>query len=176
MTFSARPAFKKPAFGKPAFGKPSAASKPVQAYSYALRLLAMKDCSEQQLETKLRDKLVGDAEILAAVERLKADGYLDNARFAASKTRSLTGRGKGPRFISGQLKQAGVSQDDSQAAAVDADTDWLDQAKQALMRKFRDEPIADKKDWARRARFLLARGFTNQIACKALKIEPNEEC
>jgi regulatory protein len=55
-----------------------------------------------------------DLEQLA--ERFAERGYVDDAAFALSKSRSLTGRGYGKRRVIEKLRMAGVGEDDSAAA------------------------------------------------------------
>ena len=61
-----------------------------------------------------------DFEALAA--RFAELGYIDDAAYALSKSRALSGRGYGKRRLAQQLRHAGVADDDSRDAFEAADT------------------------------------------------------
>jgi regulatory protein len=141
----------------------------INAYSLALRMLGAREQSTQQLKTKLLSKGASADAIVQAVDRLSADGYLSDQRFAQSATRSLSSRGKGPRAIQQKMHQAGISPGLSKQSLIDLDIDWLSKARELLERKFGEDAPIDKNAWAKRARFLIARGFTEDIVRKALR-------
>lgn len=98
-------------------------------------------------------------QIQATLDALIEEGSLSNARYAAAATRSLIGRGKGPRAIRAKLAQAGIDAELGQAALPE-DLDWTAQARALLQRRFAERAPETRQEWARRARFLLARGYT----------------
>ena len=53
----------------------------------------------------------------AIAERFAAQGYVDDAAYALSKSRSLTGRGYGARRVEQSLRTAGVDEEDAAAGA-----------------------------------------------------------
>ena len=52
----------------------------------------------------------------ALAERFAAQGYVDDAAYALSKSRSLTGRGYGARRVEQSLRIAGVEEADAKPA------------------------------------------------------------
>jgi regulatory protein len=81
----------------------------------ALAYLNRFDCTAKKLEQHLRGrarKLGGGAEVLAwigeTIERYRASGMLDDARFAKNFTAQLSARGKSTRAISQKLAARGV--------------------------------------------------------------------
>ena len=62
-----------------------------------------------------------DLEALAA--RFAELGYIDDAAYALSKSRALSGRGYGKRRLAQQLRHAGVAEEDSRDAFDAADTE-----------------------------------------------------
>ena len=76
------------------------------------------------LSRKLRERgWNGEREpdLEALAERFAELGYVDDAAYALSKSRALSGRGYGKRRIVEKLKLAGVADDDSREALDDAD-------------------------------------------------------
>lgn len=80
-----------------------------EAVEAALRALRHRDLSASELEQRLRSRGFGEAERDEAVETLTRTGLLDDARFAASRARSLAGRGAGDAYIRHALAAAGVA-------------------------------------------------------------------
>lgn len=70
-------------------------------------------------------------------ERLCRLGYVDDAAFAVSKARALTGRGYGARRVGQALHAAGISEEDGSDARDFADAERVDAAiKLARRRRF----------------------------------------
>ena len=64
----------------------------------------------------------------AIAERFAAQGYVDDAAYALSKSRSLTGRGYGARRVEQSLRTAGVGDEDAAPAREHARTDSVEAA------------------------------------------------
>lgn len=73
----------------------------------------------------------------AIAERLCRLGYVDDAAFAVSKARALTGRGYGARRVGQALHAAGINEEDASEARDLADAERVDAAvKLARRRRF----------------------------------------
>ena len=80
------------------------------AYSVALRLLNYRFRSEGELRRRLREKEF-DAEVIdGTIEKLRREGWIDDARFAAHYALSLLRKKKGRRRIESDLRELGVDQ------------------------------------------------------------------
>jgi len=136
----------------------------------ALRLLARREFSRQELEKRLRPYVDPEnpGELGALLDEFSERGWISDARYADAIVRVRKDR-YGKRAIDQRLKQAGVSEEArvSALAGIDADHE-LASATTLLQRKFRSAP-ADEKDKARRVRFLQARGYSLNLALRALK-------
>ena len=75
------------------------------------------------------------ADIGAIVERLEKLGYVDDAAYALSKSRSLTGRGYGERRVRQALHAAGVGDEHSQAARDHASSGAVEAALRFAQRR-----------------------------------------
>ena len=135
----------------------------------AVRLLAVREHSVQELRRKLRHARkpegADEATVEAVLEDLQRDGLLSEARFVEAFVRSRLGRGQGPAKIRAGLIERGVARellDDALDQLDQQDRDeefWRDQAQAVQTRRFGAGPPAGRADWAKRARFLSARGF-----------------
>ncbi len=126
----------------------------------AVRLLAQREHSRQELAQKLRQRCDCDTDSLNnLLDHLQVLGYLDDTRYAGMFVRSSVTRGRGPQRITYELRERGV--DDAIAAQVlaEADVDWLALADEQREKKFGRAIPADYKERARQSRFLAGRGF-----------------
>ncbi|MYE13835.1 MAG: regulatory protein RecX [Gammaproteobacteria bacterium] len=145
----------------------------------AIRLLAVREHSVQELRRKLRrtrtPDSADDAAIEAVLEDLQRDGLLSEERFVEAFVRSRLGRGQGPAKIRAGLMERGVARKlvDDALDQLDQDRDfWRDRARTAQARRFGAAPSADRADWAKRARFLSARGFGPDVIYRTLGEQP----
>ncbi len=136
---------------------------PVDAYTAALRMLAVRELSESQIRQRLARRGHPDADIDAAVARLKAAGSLDDARVAAALARAETDlRKRGHLRVRRRIEAAGIAAAVAQRAVdevfADIDPDALIAA--ALDRRLRGRTaIADDREFQRLYRFLHGQGF-----------------
>jgi len=134
------------------------------AYANALRLLAMREHSEQQLWKKLEQREFDEVEISDAIETLKAENYLSDERFAESYLRSRQMKCYGPVRIRLELKERGVAAniiDNIFNQQDETESSWYDIMQQAYYRKYGDSQPEDYQDKAKRCRYLQNRGFSS---------------
>ncbi len=139
----------------------------------ALRMLANREHSREELRRKLASKAQEGDDVEAVLDRMQESGFQSDERFAESFVRS-----RGGRFGAGRLRR------ELQDRGVDAGLvlevldstlsgDELERARAIWARKFGQIP-RDRKEWARQARFMQARGFAPDVIRKLLK-EPFDE-
>jgi regulatory protein len=133
------------------------------AYQRALRRLARRDHTVKELREKLQERGHPAEEVEETLLRLRAEGYLDDAGFAARYARSrIESHGLGRNRVRASLRARGVAR----AAAERGLTEALDEVSEAavldtLARRYwrlhgRDEPARRmQKLWV----FLVRRGF-----------------
>ncbi|MCO4799171.1 MAG: regulatory protein RecX [Colwelliaceae bacterium] len=138
-------------------------------------LLSRREHSEQELRNKLRLREFEDNEISIVLVYLKENDYLSESRFADSIYRTRVNKGYGKRFIENELTQKGVSSLDIEMAAQELEIDWYHQAEIVYRKRFNGIEIIDKKDKAKRIRFLQYRGFSTDEIFTVLNIEENNE-
>jgi regulatory protein len=96
-----------------------------EAFAVALRLLAIRDMSEAELERRLGNKGFPAAIVAAALNRCRELGYLDDARFALNRSRALlrSGRAVGRRLFA-DLARRGVPETIARAAVEEAEAEF----------------------------------------------------
>ncbi len=129
------------------------------AYGKALGLLARREHSQRELEVKLSRGGYARDETAVAIASLSDSEYQSDSRFAELLARSRAANGYGPRRIFAELKSHGVTDAEIGAAINAADCDWAALARRQLERHYGRTPASDPKERARRAAFLLRRGF-----------------
>ena len=136
------------------------------AYEQAVRLLARREHSRRELARKLAERGFDDAETEEALDRLVREGLQSDARFAEEYARARLGKGFGPRRVTAELAEYGVAVEHRHWAELDPEAERA-RAAEALHKRFGPGAPADRKDWARRMRFLEGRGFAPEL-CRPL--------
>lgn len=129
------------------------------AYDKALGLLARREHSRRELKTKLRQGGYQGEETTAAIDRLGEQHYQDDDRFAEVLLRSRIAQGYGPMRLRVELKSHGVGDARIRELLDAAEADWVALASAQLRRRYGGKGVADPAERARRAQFLLRRGF-----------------
>ncbi|EOX7393664.1 recombination regulator RecX [Enterobacter quasiroggenkampii] len=135
----------------------------------AVRILAVRDHSEQELRRKLSAPVMsknGPEEIDATAEdydRVIAwcyeHRYLDDERFASRFLSSRGRKGYGPARIRQELNQKGVARESIEKAMRECDIDWGELAKEQAIRKYGEPLPREFSEKVKIQRFLLYRGF-----------------
>ncbi len=136
----------------------------------AIRLLARREHSRQELRQKLGARCE-EGLLEQALDALEADGYLSDARFAASYLRSKAGQGFGPMRIRAELGRKGIGNDLWQQALDEEPMDWFGQARDLARRRFAPVARDDRQTWAKRMRYLTGRGYSPDQARYALQAD-----
>ncbi|TSE20978.1 Regulatory protein RecX [Tepidimonas alkaliphilus] len=129
----------------------------------ALRLLARRDYTRQELAQRLAPHAADAAELEAVLDECARRGWLDEARaLEAHLHRRAAGRGRAR--LQAELRARGFADEvlleeaDARLAATEAE-----RAQAAWARRFGTAP-RDAAERARQLRFLLARGFAPEVA------------
>ena len=135
----------------------------------AMRILGMRDHSEQEFRRKLTAPVMtktGPEPVDATEEDINnvvswcyENRYLDDARFARQFIASRSRKGYGPARIRQELTQKGIDRDTGEEAMRESDIDWIEIAREQAQRKYGDPLPAVFADKVKVQRFLLYRGF-----------------
>ncbi|HEY2321218.1 MAG TPA: regulatory protein RecX [Thermoanaerobaculia bacterium] len=138
------------------------------AYTSALRILQYRFNSEHELRRKLAAKRFEDAEIDAAIERLRDEKWIDDERFAGAYVRTRTSKRIGPARIKRELSAAGVdratadraleqNRDDERA---DSDLAAIAQKRcRVMIRRHGEEYVRSREGKSRLAAYLIQQGY-----------------
>jgi regulatory protein len=129
------------------------------AYHKALGLLARREHSRRELRQKLDRNGYASDEAAEALDRLGEQHYQDDDRFAEVLIRNRAAQGYGPMRLRAELKSHGLSDARIRSLLDAAQIDWVDSATAQLRRRYGSAGTSDPAERARRAQFLLRRGF-----------------
>lgn len=135
----------------------------------ALQLLGRREHSRRELRTKLAAKAGSTRALEALLDALEQQGLLSDARFAAGFVRARVARGQGPLRIRQELVQKGVGAETVALALEAQETDWFELAVSVRHKRFGADRPEHPKEYARQARFLGYRGFSQEQVRHALE-------
>lgn len=135
----------------------------------AMRILGMRDHSEQEFRRKLTAPVMTktgpepvdatEDDINNVVNWCYENRYLDDARFARQFIASRSCKGYGPARIRQELTQKGIDRETAEEAMRESDIDWIEIAREQAQRKYGDPLPAVFAEKVKVQRFLLYRGF-----------------
>jgi regulatory protein len=139
----------------------------------ALGLLTRREHSRQELGRKLVSRGVDSGDAQAAIDKLAAAGWQDDARCAESVVRSRASAGYGPAFIRAELGTHGLASDAIALAMETFEGDWTGNARDLLARRHPGAQAGDRAAQRKAMDLLLRRGFSMEQARAALRPTPD---
>ena len=149
-----------------------------QAYSYLVKLLSGRDYSEHKLREKLKFKKYPANEIDAAINEIKAKGYLREDAYSEARIKAFMNKGYSVNYIKQKLHQEKVQVSNDQITEVfdEYHESELDQIKKLLAKKLKTLS-SDKeeayKEKQKAVRFALSKGHNPGAVFKVLKTSFN---
>ncbi|EIY4974261.1 recombination regulator RecX [Klebsiella quasipneumoniae] len=135
----------------------------------AIRILAMRDHSEQELRRKLAAPVMsknGPEALDVTPEELEQvvawcieNRYLDDNRFVGQFIASRSRKGYGPARIRQELSQKGIARQAVEQAMRECDIDWVNLARAQAQRKYGEPLPSAFAEKVKIQRFLLYRGY-----------------
>jgi len=147
--------------------EPGAADTPQELRARALRLLARREHSRAELARKLAPHADSSAAIEAVLEALQARKQLSDDRYAEARAHQLS-RKYGAARIEADLRAKSVPEDAIHRAVAEARETESARAREAWRRRFGRLP-ADRREFAKQARFLQSRGFSHSTILQVLR-------
>ncbi|WP_081627134.1 recombination regulator RecX [Bordetella sp. FB-8] len=132
----------------------------------AVGYLSRREYARQELARKLRPYAEDPAEIESVLDALQREGWQSNERFA----RSLVHRRaplRGTARIVQELRQHGLDDAVLAQASVQLKATEHERAQAVWAKRYTAKPI-DRIDYARQARFLASRGFSQEAIHRVL--------
>ncbi|HBR1768239.1 TPA: recombination regulator RecX [Klebsiella quasipneumoniae subsp. similipneumoniae] len=135
----------------------------------AIRILAMRDHSEQELRRKLAAPVmskngpealdVTPDELEQVVAWCIENRYLDDNRFVGQFIASRSRKGYGPARIRQELSHKGIARQAVEQAMRECDIDWVSLARAQAQRKYGEPLPSAFAEKVKIQRFLLYRGY-----------------
>ena len=143
------------------------------AYVDGLRMLGRRELSEAQVRQRLARKGHPSDEIDAAVDRLRQERAIDDARVAEAIAHTeTTVRRRGKLRVRRQIEQAGIAPATARQAIDDVFEGIDDEAllEEALARRLKGrDRLADEAEFRRLFRYLVGQGFEPDRVMARLK-------
>ena len=121
-----------------------------------------REHSRAEVARKLSAKGYSGDVIEELLERVLAEGIVDEHRYAEAYVRSRSAKGYGPQRIKAELRERGISSELAYEYLNDAQYDWFEMALMAYQKKYGGLKCQDYKEIAKRRRFLMQRGFDSE--------------
>ncbi|AKJ41647.1 Regulatory protein recX [Pragia fontium] len=140
----------------------------------AMRLLAQRDYSEQEMRRKLaahspfdgfsKDRYaektpISEESINQVIEYCHQHNWLNDADYARRFIISRSNKGYGSQRIQSELQQKGINRDEIRHAMSECEVDWYLKAREVAVRRFGYELPTDWKEKSKVQRYLAYRGF-----------------
>ena len=132
-------------------------------------LLARREHGRVELARKLRLRGATPELIESALDRLEADGLLNESRYLECYVSSRARAGYGPLRIREELAQRGLPRDAIESALRETRIDWLAQLRDLWQRKFSGRLPSEPKERAQQGRFLSYRGYPLDMVGRLLR-------
>ena len=135
--------------------------------SRAMRFLARREHSREELRRKLAAKVAEGESLDAVLDELARQGWLSDTRFAEHMVRAKARR-FGPLRLAQELRNRGVVAEDIAAGIRGAGADGEASIEAIWRRRFRAAP-ENEREKMRQVRFLQGRGFPVEEIFRFLK-------
>jgi regulatory protein len=130
----------------------------------ALRLLARREHSRQELARKLAPHAASSGDLESLLSDLEGRRQLSDQRYAEERAHRLA-RKYGAAKIRHELRAKGVAEEIVEGISTEGE---LERARAILNRKYRDH-ARTREERAKRARFLQSRGFSMDVITRLIR-------
>ena len=147
------------------------------AFGYLARREHSRSELARKLERRFRDRapegMPLEQVVEQVVEELAAEGLQSDQRCIESLIRVRIARGHGPARIRADLRSIGLAGEAAECLLETEADGWAERVAELAERRFGGQPPQDRREWARRARFLVGRGFSEALVVAALGDPPS---
>ncbi len=134
-----------------------------------LRLLTRRDHSKKEIQDKLSLKGFERSQVSEVIDELSVQNWQNDSRYAESYARVRSQKGFGPVRIAFELRQQGIDAEVVDHVLQAVTNDWPSLLESVYFKKFSPETNIDLNERGKRIRFLLQRGFSNDMINVLLK-------
>lgn len=125
-----------------------------------ISFLSRREHSQKELREKLKRRNFEMDEINLALQKFTKSGLQSDFRFAEIYVQMRLRKGYGITFISEALKKFGIAEEIIDSVLKNSEALWLEKLSEIYKKKFKNKPIENATERAKRIRFLQYRGFT----------------
>lgn len=129
----------------------------------AVRLLTTREHSRKELLGKLTARGYAHEQIEPVLEALAHQGLQSDVRFAEGYIEGRVRKGSGPLRIRAELRERGIEENLIGVCLEPYAGQWREEMRRVHDSKYGAAPAKDRKELARRARFLEYRGFPGEL-------------
>lgn len=129
----------------------------------AFKLLVTREHSVKELRDKLGSRFSGSSLIEQVLADLQRRKLLSDERFTEQYVAMRTRKGYGPLRIRTELAERGVDGELIDAWLDMSPGEWRGQMREVARQRFGDTLTEDRREQAKRARFLQYRGFPESL-------------
>ncbi|MDP3332397.1 MAG: regulatory protein RecX [Methylococcaceae bacterium] len=126
-------------------------------------MLTQREHSQKELLDKLALRGFTKEDVLPVVEDLADKGWQSDIRYAESYARSRIMKGYGPVRVAYELKQNGVEINTLDQIVQTVAGSWMGLIEQVYDKKYQQDRLLSRSEWAKRSRFLVQRGFSFEM-------------
>jgi regulatory protein len=134
-----------------------------------MRLLTRRDHSKKEIQDKLSLKGFERSQVSKVISELSEQNWQNDARYAESYARVRSEKGFGPVRIAFELRQQCIDAETVEQVLQAETHDWFVLLERVYLKKFPENPRFDLNERGKRIRFLLQRGFSNDMINTFLK-------
>jgi regulatory protein len=138
-------------------------SIPAEIKESCLRLLARREHSQKELLNKLLLRGFNKDDILAVIDDFALQGWQSDLRYAESYARCRIQKGYGPVSVTYELRKNGIEAFNLDDIVQNTVSSWMDLLEQVYTKKYGQDSLIDRNEWAKRSRFLMQRGFSGTM-------------
>lgn len=139
--------------------------------SRALKLLTTREHSRLELSRKLLHRGYPAPEIEVVLDALVADDLLSEERLVSAYVAERLGKGFGPLRIRYELREKGLSDAKIEPHLNLSDETLVECLRQAYRKRFGEDGFDDRREQAKRSRFLEYRGFPQRLIARFLNAD-----
>lgn len=133
------------------------------ALSSAIQLLARREHGAWELAKKLQQKGFKDAEIVPVIDACQRQGLQNDTRFVEMFLRVRIRQGYGPVRIQQELQSKRIDDELIKSSLQQEQDNWVDYAWAVWQKKYGKRSHLSVGELQKQQRFLLYRGFPNEI-------------
>ncbi len=135
----------------------------------AMDFLARREHSQKELFSKLCQKGFQSDEVVDTLNQLQCDKLIDDQRFTENYVHHRVAAGLGPLRIVVELKERGISESLIEQTVWQGEINWSKKAYTVWQKKYRCQERFGSKQYAQQFRFLLQRGYPQDIIREILQ-------